>query len=210
MSSRSQIYRFFLIPALFAGLLAPVSAADIPAACKSECTTPYGKVLGVTPSNVEAYSNCNSKCVIFEPNRTMGTYTGIKWQCVEYARRWLLVNTGMVYGDVDYAIDIWDKIQHYKRVSDEAKVPVASHLNGSKLKPQRGDLFIYAKAMFGTGHVAVVTRVDDKTGKIRLAEQNYLNQAWQGRHAREVSLVEKDGGWWVLDAYLIGWKRAAG
>jgi hypothetical protein len=59
----------------------------IPAACQSRCNSPYGEVLGKSPRGIEAYSNCQSGCVIFEPNKWNGTYTGIKWQCVEYARR---------------------------------------------------------------------------------------------------------------------------
>ena len=87
-----------------------VVADAIPTACKVDCKSEYGSVLGKSPAGVEAYSNCNSTCVIFEPNHHEQIYTGIKWQCVEYARRWLLHEYGVVYGDVDIAADIWDTI----------------------------------------------------------------------------------------------------
>ena len=178
-------------------------------ACYTQCVNDYGKVLGTTVTGLKAFSNCNNDCVIFEPNKHKGTYTGIKWQCVEFARRWLLVNHGVVYGDVDYAIDIWDKIKYYTYVSNKEKLPVSSQVNGSKQPPAVGDLFIYAKALLGTGHVAVVSRIDKENKKIMLGEQNYKNTLWKRDFARAVDYVIKDGSYWVLDPYLIGWKHAA-
>lgn len=185
-----------------------VFGVEIPQACKQQCVTQYGNVLGKAPSGVEAYSNCNSSCVVFQPQHYAGTYTGIQWQCVEYARRWLLVNRDVVYGDVDYAIDIWDKITAYKQVPSGKLIATENIVNGSEHMPQVGDLFIYARVMFsGTGHVAVVTGVDRKQQTIRLGEQNYLNKKWPANYAREVSYTNKDGRYWVLDSYLVGWKR---
>jgi len=114
----------------------------------------------------------------------------------------------VVYGDVDYAIDIWDKIDAYKQVPGGKLVPVRNIINGSGEIPKVGDLFIYARVMFGgTGHVAVVTGVDTGTQKIKLGEQNYLNEKWPGSYAREVSYIKENGKYWVLDGYLVGWKR---
>lgn len=185
-----------------------LSAEELPQACRQECASPYGDVLGHSPRGVAAYSNCASSCVIFQPNHHEGTYTGIKWQCVEYARRWLLANKGVVYGDVDYAIDIWDKIDHYRQVATDKKIPVTNFLNGSSKPPQVGDLLIYAKVMFGgTGHVAVVTAVDLERGTVRVGEQNFSNRPWPDKHARQLDLIQKDSKYWILDSYLVGWKR---
>ena len=83
-------------------------AQSIPEQCKLDCIHPFGKILGTSPSGVTAYSNCSNQCVNPEPQFTNEIFTGIKWQCVEYARRWLLVNKQVVYGDVDIAEDIWN------------------------------------------------------------------------------------------------------
>jgi glutathionylspermidine amidase/synthetase len=183
-------------------------AAELPSACQSECATPHGQVLGQSPRGIAAYSNCKSDCVVFEPNRHDGTFTGIKWQCVEYARRWLLLNRGVVYGDVDVAADIWDKVDYYRQLEWDEKIPVENLVNGSSKAPQAGDLLIYARVMFGgTGHVAVVTGIDKDKGVVRVAEQNFNNLPWSGTHARELPLLHKNGGYWILDAYLLGWKR---
>jgi hypothetical protein len=180
----------------------------LPQSCSKDCATPYGQVLGTAPGQVAAYSNCNPRCVVFEPNKPGGTFTGIKWQCVEFARRWLLDNMGVVYGDVDTASDIWGKISFVIRVADGRRLPLQSFINGSSVPPATGDLLVYAKEYLGTGHVAVVTEVDLAKGRIKVAEQNFLNRPWPGNFARQIDVVSKSGGYWVLDPYLLGWKRA--
>lgn len=187
---------------------ADIAEKGIPVECQTNCISPYGRVLGTSTGGVEAYSNCQSGCIIFEPNNWEDTYTGIKWQCVEYARRWLLVHKGAVYGDVDIAADIWDKVDNLTHVATDRILPLESHLNGSKQPPRVGDLLIYARAFHGTGHVAVVTDVDYEKGIVEVGEQNYENVPWQEDYARTIELVKKDDNYWLLDGYLLGWKHA--
>jgi hypothetical protein len=169
--------------------------------------TPFGEWLGVAPGKVPAYSNCNADCVVFSPNKLNGTFTGLKWQCVEFARRWLLVEQGAVFGDVETASDLWGKVQSVIRISDGTRIPLDSYLNGASEPPQVGDLLIYAKEYLDTGHVAVVTKVEAENGLLELGEQNFLNQQWPGNYARQVGLAQRGGRYWVLDAYVLGWKR---
>lgn len=185
------------------------AGAGLPEQCLSGCVTPYAQALGTEPGGVAAYSNCSARCVVFDPNRVRGVYTGIRWQCVEYARRWLLDHHGVVYGDVDTAADIWDKIQSVTRMADGREIPLRTLVNGSVEPPKAGDLLIYASAYLGTGHVAVVTAVDQRSGRVLVAEQNFLNRKWPGDYARRLDLVRHDGRWWILDPYLLGWKRLA-
>ena len=180
----------------------------MPVECQTDCVSPYGNVLGTSKRGVAAYSNCHSDCVIFEPNHWKGTYTGIKWQCVEYARRWLLINKGAVYGDVDIAADIWNNIDYLTDVATKKAIPLESHLNGSRQPPQVGDLLIYARAFNDTGHVAVVIDTDYANGVIEVGEQNYNNEPWPEDFARKIELVRKGDNYWLLDGYLLGWKHA--
>lgn len=180
---------------------------ELPLQCQNNCVSPYGQVLGTSRRGVEAYSNCHSSCVVHEPSYWKETYTGIKWQCVEYARRWLLVNRGMVYASVDIAADIWSDIDHLTKVSTGRKLPLESHPNGSLQPPRVGDLLVYATDFQGTGHVAVVIDVDYEGGFIEVAEQNYNNEPWPGDFARRIELVNKDDNYWLLDEHLLGWKH---
>ncbi len=179
---------------------------DIPKACTTQCKTSYGEVLGVGLGNVPAYSNCNAGCVIFSPNKEEGTYTGIKWQCVEYARRWLLINKGVVYGDVDIAADIWG-LDSVTRTKDKVELKMLTYPNGNEHEPKVGDLLIYANAYLKTGHVAVVSKIDQNSNTVQVIEENYKNTKWPGDYARKIPYVVQDKQFWLLDSYLLGWKR---
>ncbi len=201
---------------LAAALAVPVQArADVaetvlPAACTRDCAAPWGETLGGS-TTTPAYSNCSAACFVPLPNREQGIFTGIRWQCVEYARRWWLLNRGVFFGDVDVAADLWLKIPAVTRASDGSTQPLENHDNGDSAPPQVGDLLVYGREYLRTGHLAVVVAVDAGAGRIDVAEQNFLNRPWPAAdHARSLDLLERKGRWWVLDPYLLGWKRIAG
>ena len=184
-----------------------IYADGLPELCDTECVVKYGEVLGKSMSGVEAYSNCSSRCVNPIPFFVNKTFTGIKWQCVEYARRWLLMNQGVVYGDVDVAADIW-QLESVTSPDKKIQKDFLSILNGDTQQfIQRGDLVIYSRAFLGTGHVAVIVELDAKNQRVYLAEQNFDNTRWQGDSARSIPYVIHEGGIWLLDPYVIGWKR---
>ena len=183
--------------------------AVLSSACVSNCVQPFSQVLGQSPQGVSAYSNCSERCVHPQPQFSEGVFTGISWQCVEYARRWLLRNFGVVYGSVDIAADIWD-LTTVSAADKSQQFAFHSIVNGAALAPpERGDLLIYAQQFLNTGHVAVVLKVDLVKQKIWLGEQNFSNEMWPGDYARVVSFVQQAGKVFLLDPYLLGWKRVA-
>lgn len=167
----------------------------------------YGTALGVTSEGVAAYSNDSASVLANEPCRVGNIVTGLPWQCVEFARRWLLQTQDLIFVDVPLAANMWNYVDYLTQVSDEKIVTLDSHPNGSHSKPVNGDILIYSEAFLGTGHVAVVVGCDAEAGVIRVAEQNYTNRLWPGDYSREIPLLEMDGHWWLLDPYLNGWKR---
>ncbi len=196
-----------IVMVLFATNMAQADEVEnIPQQCSIDCQTPYGARLGSSPSGIIAHSNCSSDCVIYKPNYHNDIYTGIKWQCVEYARRWLLRNVEVVFGDVDVAADIWKLETVINPISKQTYI-FESIVNGAKALPAKGDLLIYGKEYLSTGHVAVVIDVDKDKSLVHVAEQNYHNSKWQDDFARSISYVERLEQYWLLDAYLIGWKR---
>jgi hypothetical protein len=168
---------------------------------------PHGTLLGQTSEGVAAYSNDSADSLSLEPCRVGSTVTGLPWQCVEFARRWLLQTQDLIFADIPIAANIWNKVDYLTQVSDNKIVPLDSHPNGSLSKPVNGDLIIYSEAFLGTGHVAVVVGHDSDAGVIHVAEQNYSDNPWQGDYCRKIPLLEIDGHWWLLEPFLNGWKR---
>ena len=180
---------------------------ELPPECKKSCQTRYGLFLGVTQDGVEAFSNCSSECVVFDPHRYQGTYTGIKWQCVEYARRWLLVTRGVVYGSVDYAYEIWDKISELSSPKGEKKISLQNINNGEIRNLKKGDLIIWSKDYKNTGHIAVVLEYDQKKMEIKVAEENYLNKVWPEDYARKIKIKKIKTGLKIDEKFVLGIKR---
>jgi len=207
-----------------------------PLECREQCITPWGQPLG-QHDGVVAYSNCSSVCVDSTPayvkKGTARTYTGIRWQCVEYARRYWVVKRGLAFGSVETAADMWDQIESAQLVQDRPAAPadrsvaVARHENGGTVPPEPDDLLIY-RAVSGSsrlvyGHVAVIVRVDLEHGSIAVAEQNYENRTWDrpDDYSRQLVVERKGAGYWVHDVRpgssvveaepnpIVGWMRAS-
>jgi len=208
MYSAKRVSVFFLAGfLLFDGMSVMAAEAPLPLTCSTQCVTPYGDVLGRSPGDVPAYSNCSSQCVSQDANLINDTYTGMEWQCVEYARRWLFRTEGLVFESVDIAADIWDEISYLVDTDSSDRRNLRNLPNGSAESPLRGDLLIWSSDFLGTGHIAVVTRVDYEAGYVEVAEQNFLNQAWPGKYARRIPLQQREGGFWLDDQLIMGWKR---
>ncbi|KAH9096741.1 hypothetical protein LEN26_017369 [Aphanomyces euteiches] len=152
-----------------------------------------------------------------------GVCTGMKWQCVEYARRYWIVNKGVVLPSLSWAAHIWDRITHVSRRHDFAMVPLLKFPNGSTEKPLVGDLLVYQSTPNQwVGHVAVVADIiekEDGQKALYVAEQNvHNNRLWIGGHyADELPLhigTSDDGKLTYTithpdpDLVLDGWVRA--
>ena len=184
----------------------------------SQPPKPFGTVLGHAPGGVPAYSSDYETVDSVElPDRKAfrhevgGVYTGYKWQCVEFARRWLLLNKGYVFDDIAMAYDIF-RLSTVKVVKDGTILPLKSFRNGSQRRPEPGCMLIWSEGgtFEVTGHVAIVTEVSDRW--VRVAEQNVVHHAWEpgADYARELpATVGEDGSYWIRcsfhDGEILGW-----
>ncbi len=189
--------------------------------CDVDCVTDFGKILG-SANGIDAYSNCRSECIKNEYsflNLTTGEvtihksspkddnlhYIGLINQCVEYSRRWWMVNKGITYGSIDSAHEII-YLTEGKNIRTNEKFPLARSINGTATRaPKTGDLVIYypdrSNPLWQHGHVAVVVGVNLKKGTVSLAEENYDNKKWQKpkKYARKISLFEVNGHYTLID-----------
>ncbi|MBX9922505.1 MAG: CHAP domain-containing protein [Rhabdochlamydiaceae bacterium] len=206
--------KYFVAFSLIAFSMNGYSSTSVEKPSTEKCHTELGSCIGQSYLT-KAYSNCNGDCVTNENNYVLlknankKIISGMKWQCVEYARRWLIDNKNVTFADVTYAYHIWD-LKHGQQVDTDQQVPLLQYKNKiSKTPPQIGDLLIYSTDLSVTGHVAVVVSVGDNF--ITIAEQNYFNSLWDGANYSRRLLLDKDeeGGYRIFDDSLIGWVRFA-
>lgn len=202
---------YFKVFALLCAMMNGIAEANQPS-CSEQCNAAFGKLVGQS-FLTKAYSNCNGNCVKNEnnyvtlPQQQTPIFSGMKWQCVEYARRWLIENKGVTFGDVEYAYHIWD-LPYAETVDTHQHVPLLRFENKKSTEaPQVGDLLINSVQLAITGHVSVVVGV--QRDSITIAEQNYFNRPWEGKHYARRLLLDKNqqGQYRIFDDSLIGWVR---
>ncbi|MTB65820.1 bifunctional glutathionylspermidine amidase/synthase [Providencia sp. wls1943] len=178
---------------------------------------PFGTLLGYAPGGVAIYSSDYSSIPdlgerddISFRSYINNEYMGYKWQCVEFARRFLYLNYGVVFTDVGMAYEIF-ALRFLRHVVDDGILPLRAYQNGSQMKPTAGSLLIWAEGgeFEHTGHVAIITQVIDN--KVRIVEQNVLHhklpagQQW----TRELPLSVDNGSYTLSDTFtdttILGW-----
>ncbi|CAF3723961.1 unnamed protein product [Rotaria sordida] len=143
--------------------------------------------------------------VSFEKFCVHGIYTGLKWQCIEFARRWLLLCKSCIFQNIGYAADMWQELIYVERVTDGQKFPLKTYSNGSLYKPECGSLLIYLRSEDSPyGHVAVICKVQESF--IRVCEQNYQFHYWSSNYARQIPMIYRNGLYYIEDNYdVYGW-----
>jgi glutathionylspermidine amidase/synthetase len=166
---------------------------------------PYNEIVGVASSNVAAYSNGNDSYYSNESSYLYGIYMGLKWQCVEYARRWTFLRKSSLFESVQGADDMWNQLKYVQRVTDKQKFPLIRHSNGSPNPPINGSYLIYPiQNDMPFGHVAVIVQV--LPNAIRIAEQNFYFHHWSHHYARQIPVVFKNSLYYIEDKYAVyGW-----
>lgn len=128
-------------------------------------------------NGIPAYSNGTNKDISNEINYHNGIFTGIKWQCVEYARRYIQIIFGITFSEVDNAYQI-PHATFTRLLDNKVIIPWiyrANH-NMDLFESLNNSLIIWPKDYEPDspyGHVAII--VCAKKDGIYVAEQNYNN-----------------------------------
>ena len=141
-------------------------------------------------NGVDAYSNQRDQTNSLDSNYYNGIYTGEKWQCVEFARRYLIINEGITFSDVDSAFEI-PKAQF--KTLNGVLVKMSNDLKqGSLIVWPKGDEKGYEKGdkqsdekRSTDGHVAVVSFITPFG--VTVVEQNYID-SWFHRFIKRDDL----------------------
>lgn len=183
----------------------------------SSTDAPFGTLLGYAPGGVAIYSsNYSSLDRNNYPDDASfrsyigNEYMGYKWQCVEFARRFLFLTYGYVFTDVGMAYEIFS-LRFLREVVNDNILPLQAFANGCQRPPVAGALLIWQKGgeFEKTGHVAVITQIVGN--KVRIAEQNVLHHALPPgqQWTRELTLEVKDERYILHDTFddttILGW-----
>ena len=137
-------------------------------------------------------------------------FMGLKWQSVEFVRRFLYLTYAAVFIEVPQAYDVFS-LRFVRHVPTGRLLPLNAFANGSTKGPEKGAILVWLnQGVFkNDGHVAIITEV--LPNKVRVAEQNVDNavlskcQSW----TRELPLVFNDGHYCIHDTFLntriLGW-----
>ncbi|KAK7195946.1 trypanothione synthetase [Novymonas esmeraldas] len=158
---------------------------------------PFGGVQGYAPGGIPAYSNKHDHYFSGERSIEDNVFCGFKYQCVEFARRWLLERKGLVLPDVNWACHIFQlkQVSDAATAEDFAVLPVR---NGTAAKPEADTLLIYPSSDSNTvGHVGAITEVGDDY--VCVADQNYRFHKWTAPYSYKLRLEHKDDVWTIID-----------
>lgn len=148
---------------------------------------PFGTLLGYAPGGVAIYSSDYNSLDPWDDDDAAfrsyidDEYMGHKWQCVEFARRFLFLNYGVVFTDVGMAWEIFS-LRFLREVVNDNILPLQAFPNGSPRAPEAGALLIWQRAASLT-----------KPGTLRLSPSSWitkfvlLSKTLSTRHCRQGS-----------------------
>lgn len=104
---------------------------------------PFGTLLGYAPGGVAIYSSDYSSLdpQEYEDDAVFRSYIddeymGHKWQCVEFARRFLFLNYGVVFTDVGMAWEIFS-LRFLREVVNDNILPLQAFLTARRVQRSR-------------------------------------------------------------------------
>ncbi len=145
-------------------------------------------VLGVTKEGIECYMNggYNKGEENWMEDRI---YLGIKWECVEFIRRYLIKTKGITFNRIKNAKDLIN-MDEFKKIN-KSKIKINHYKNGDEII-NIGDIIIIEDKMNKNdeGHVCIVSAKNEN--KLEIIEQNYDNRSWNGRNYSRIFMIKNN------------------
>ncbi|KAG5477117.1 hypothetical protein LSCM1_05459 [Leishmania martiniquensis] len=187
---------------------------------------PFDEVIGVTPDGVPVMSNGDefhfsniesvtpsyeALCSFERKTQAAAPYRqlGVKWQSVEFARRYLASRKAVWMVPMPDAEDVWREKAPFVHVQDGTPAAFTRTPNKSHgPAPAVSDIIVWARSEATPfGHVAIVTEV--LPDAVRVAEQNQGFERWPKDmlYSREVPMQRNSSGTIELvdEDPLLGW-----
>ena len=144
-------------------------------------------ICGITHNNIIGYCNNNS----LSKNYINNIYTGQKWQCIEFIRRYFIIIHNLTFQSVHNAYDMIN-IKYMTHINTYTKYYCTFYTKNSST-PKKNDILLFR---YGSdGHVAIVINIINNT--LQIAEQNWDSLKWKGtNYSRDIN---------IDDTSIIGW-----
>lgn len=143
-------------------------------------------------------------------NKPTQIFCGIKYQCVEYSRRWLILTYGITFEEINMAYLIFiSPFIKFTNILSKQIVLYTKCFNGSHTKPIIGSIVVWDKTNnYITGHVAIIVNIDNT--HIYIGEQNWDNNLWHNSYSRKIKLINISNQYWLDDPNqfnlkILGW-----
>lgn len=154
-------------------------------------------------NDIPVYYNGDISNVIGRNLTIDGYNLGLKYQCVEYVKRYYYhVYNHKMTNSYGHAKDFFepslpDKMFNIKRGLYQFR-------NGSEYRPMPGDILVFdASSVNPFGHIGIVTYSKGHT--VEIIQQNV------GEQTRSKFQITKEGyNYYVLDSLVLGWLRKGG
>jgi glutathionylspermidine amidase/synthetase len=183
---------------------------------------PFGQPIGIDSNNIIAYSsdektNSHKKKYSYLKIKTLDhiikkIFCGIKFQCVEYARRWLILVKNITFEQIDMAYMLFtSEIICFRNIWTKQYIPYTKCPNGSSISPKSGSILLWDQAEnYLTGHVAIILNIDEDY--IYIGEQNWKDIKWSNNYSRKISIKKISNQIWLDDSdtnsfnlKILGW-----
>lgn len=155
-------------------------------------------------NNVDVYFNGGVNNVVERNVSTEGYNLGLKYQCVEFVKRYYFEHYNHRMPDTyGHARDFFDATLTNGAYS--TKRGLYQFTNGAGELPVQGDILVLAPTLLNRfGHVSIVSSVDTHAMSIEVIQQN----PGPFSSSRErYSLTKANGRWRVDNGRILGWLR---
>lgn len=145
-------------------------------------------ILGVTREGIECFMNrgYNKGEENWIEDRI---YSGIKWECVEFIRRYLIKTKEITFEKIQNAKDLIE-LKECKKLNG-LKVKVNHYKNGGEII-KIGDIIIIEDQnnKKDVGHVCIVCNKNEN--QLEIIEQNYDNKSWNGKNYSRMFIIKNN------------------
>jgi len=144
-------------------------------------------ILGKTKEGVICYKNeGNVEGNYFYPPYNI--YTGEKWECVEFVRRYLIKTRNVTFSQVNSSYDVFH-LPYFINLYEVLPYEIQKYKNGEVI-PVSGDIIIFHVDNEQYGHICVIDSVKEQS--IQIVEQNYDNKSWGNKDYSRIIYYNKN------------------